>query len=105
MAHLSAETITAMVEVVINNNHRVRDSVNYQYQGDVLFFNAEKPPEEAFLDRNGWFKYMDGELKVHECNHAFSRLIAQGATDNAVLRCFGDDQAPAIAGLREALVT
>ncbi|MBY7700616.1 enterobactin synthase subunit F [Vibrio harveyi] len=64
MAHLSAETITAMVEVVINNNHRVRDSVDYQYQGDVLFFNAEKPPEEAFLDRNGWFKYMDGELKV-----------------------------------------
>ncbi len=64
MAHLSTETITAMIEVVINNNQRVRDAVDYHYQGDVLFFNAEKPPEESFLDRNGWFKYMEGDLKV-----------------------------------------
>jgi amino acid adenylation domain-containing protein len=64
MAHLSSETISAMIEVVINNNHRVRDSVEYRYQGDMLFFNAEKPPEESFLDRNGWFNYMDGEINV-----------------------------------------
>ncbi|MGI9897464.1 enterobactin synthase subunit F [Vibrio natriegens] len=64
MAHLSSETISAMIEVVINNNHRVRDSVDYRYQGDMLFFNAEKPPEESFLDRNGWFNYMDGEINV-----------------------------------------
>ncbi|WP_329346269.1 enterobactin synthase subunit F [Vibrio natriegens] len=64
MAHLSSETISAMIEVVINNNHRVRDSIDYRYQGDMLFFNAEKPPEESFLDRNGWFNYMDGEINV-----------------------------------------
>lgn len=64
MAHLSANTISAMIEVVINNNQRVRDKVDYNYQGDVLFFSAEKPPEESFLDRNGWSKYMDGDLHV-----------------------------------------
>ena len=64
MAHLSSETISAMIEVVINNNHRVRDAVDYRYQGDMLFFNAEKPPEESFLDRDGWFNYMDGEINV-----------------------------------------
>ncbi|WP_111979375.1 non-ribosomal peptide synthetase [Algibacillus agarilyticus] len=71
MAHLSADTISAMIEVVINNNSRVRDEVDYVYQGDMLFFNAVKPPEEAFLDREGWHKYMQGNIDVVEvdCIH------------------------------------
>jgi len=67
--------------------------------------DSEDRFHEIFVNVSAPIAVMDGELKVHECNLAFSRLIAQGATDNAVLRCFGDDQAPAIAGLREALVT
>jgi len=71
MAHLNSETISAMIEVVINNNSRVRDEVNYQYNGDMLFFNALKPPEEAFLNREGWFNYMKGNIDVVEidCIH------------------------------------
>ncbi|WP_370978715.1 amino acid adenylation domain-containing protein [Agaribacterium sp. ZY112] len=71
MAHLKAETISAMIEVVINNNSRVRDKVDYVYQGDMLFFNALKPESEAFLDRNGWNNYMDGNINVIEidCIH------------------------------------
>ncbi|PAJ75454.1 non-ribosomal peptide synthetase [Pseudoalteromonas sp. NBT06-2] len=71
MAHLSSDTISAMIEVVINNNSRVRDEVNYQYNGDMLFFNALKPPEEAFLNKEGWFNYMEGNINVVEidCIH------------------------------------
>ncbi len=77
---------------------RVRDT-------EAALRDSEDRFHEIFVNVSAPIAVMDGELKVHECNHAFSRLIAQGATDNAVLRCFGDDQAPAIAGLREALVT
>ncbi|TCI03700.1 amino acid adenylation domain-containing protein [Corallincola luteus] len=71
MAHLSIETISSMIAVVLNNNKRVRDRVDYFYRGDMLFFNAVKPPEEAFLDREGWSKYMSGEVEVIEvdCIH------------------------------------
>ena len=77
---------------------RVRDT-------EAALRDSEDRFHEIFVNVSAPIAVMDGELKVHECNHAFSRLIAQGATENAVLRCFGDDQAPAIAGLREALVT
>jgi len=77
---------------------RVRDT-------EAALRDSEDRFHEIFVNVSAPIAVMDGELKVHECNLAFSRLIAQGATDNAVLRCFGDDQAPAIAGLREALVT
>ena len=76
---------------------RVRDT-------EAALRDSEDRFHEIFVNVSAPIAVMDDELKVHECNHAFSRLIAQGATDNAVLRCFGDDQTAAIAGLREALV-
>ncbi len=71
MAHLQPETISSMIEVVVNNNDRVRDTVDYVYKGDMLFFNALKPESESFLDRNGWFNYMEGNINVVEvdCIH------------------------------------
>lgn len=68
MAHLSAETIASMIEVVINNNHRVRDKLDYVYKGDMLFFNAEKSDDEGFLEKAGWNSYMDGDIKVVDVN-------------------------------------
>ena len=71
MAHLEADTITAMIEVVVNNNSRVRDTMDYVYKGDMLFFSAIKPEEEAFLNKEGWMNYMDGNINVVEvdCIH------------------------------------
>jgi thioesterase domain-containing protein len=68
MAHLSSETITAMIAVVINNNDRVRDSVDYCFNGDMLFFNAVKSEQEAFMHSDGWFNYMKGNIRVIECD-------------------------------------
>ncbi len=68
MAHLSTETISAMIKVVLNNNDRVRDPLSYTYRGDMLFFNALKPPEEAFLSRDGWQAYMEGDVDLVEIN-------------------------------------
>lgn len=64
MAHLEADTITAMIEVVVNNNSRVRDQMDYVYKGDMLFFSAIKPEEEAFLNKEGWMNYMNGNINV-----------------------------------------
>ena len=68
MAHLSSETITAMIAVVINNNDRVRDTVDYCFNGDMLFFNAVKSEQEAFMHSDGWFNYMKGNIRVIECD-------------------------------------
>lgn len=76
---------------------RVRDT-------EFALRDSEDRFREIFANVSAPIAVMDSELKVHECNHAFSRLIAQGSGENAVLQCFSDDQAPAIAGLREALV-
>ncbi|TDV72409.1 response regulator [Pseudomonas sp. LP_7_YM] len=75
---------------------RVRDT-------EFALRNSEDRFREIFANVSAPIAVMDGELKVHECNHAFSRLIAQ-ASDNDLLQCFSEDQAPAISGLSKALM-
>ncbi|WP_296261108.1 MULTISPECIES: response regulator [unclassified Pseudomonas] len=76
---------------------RVRDT-------EFALRDSEDRFREIFVNVSAPIAVMDDQLKVHECNHAFSRLIAQGAAEDAVLQCLSDDQAPAIAGLSKALV-
>ncbi|MFJ5297914.1 response regulator [Pseudomonas sp. NPDC088368] len=75
---------------------RVRDT-------EFALRDSEDRFREIFVNVSAPIAVMDGELKVHECNHAFARLIATGSAQNAVLSCFADDQDQAIAGLRDAL--
>ncbi|MFJ3522260.1 response regulator [Pseudomonas sp. NPDC090203] len=75
---------------------RVRDT-------EFALRDSENRFREIFVNVSAPIAVMDGALSVHECNHAFARLIAQGAATGALPACFSDDQDHAIAGLRDAL--
>jgi PAS domain S-box-containing protein len=75
---------------------RVRDT-------EFALRDSEDRFREIFVNISAPIAVIDSDLKVHECNHAFARLIAAGSIKNTVLSCFADDQALAIAGLRDAL--
>ncbi|SDI64719.1 response regulator [Pseudomonas abietaniphila] len=77
---------------------RVRDT-------EFALRDSENRFREIFVNVSAPIGVMDGQLKVHECNHAFARLIAQSFTESSVLSCFAEDQDSVIAGLREALVS
>ncbi|GEM74789.1 non-ribosomal peptide synthetase [Vibrio sagamiensis] len=64
MANFSADILSTVVDVVINNRELAREEVDYQYCGDVLFFNAQKLPQEKVLNFTGWDKYNHGDFKV-----------------------------------------
>lgn len=65
---------------------------------------SEERFHEIFANVSAPIAVMDGELGIHECNHAFARLIAGAAAEQPLLQCLGDDQPEAVTGLREALV-
>ena len=75
---------------------RVRDT-------ESALRDSEDRFREIFVNVSAPIAVIDGDLKVHECNHAFARLIASGPVQDTVLECFTDDQTLAIAGLRDAL--
>jgi len=75
---------------------RVRDT-------EFALRDSENRFREIFVNVSAPIAVMDGELNVHECNHAFARLIAQGAATSSLPGCFSDDQDHAIGGLRDAL--
>lgn len=77
---------------------RVRDT-------EFALRDSENRFREIFVNVSAPIAVMDGQLKVHECNHAFARLITQSFTESSVLSCFAEDQDSVIAGLREALVS
>jgi PAS domain S-box-containing protein len=75
---------------------RVRDT-------EFALRDSENRFREIFVNVSAPIAVMDGELSVHECNHAFARLIAQGAATSTLAGRFSDDQDHAISGLRQAL--
>ncbi|SER90749.1 hypothetical protein SAMN03159444_05382 [Pseudomonas sp. NFACC02] len=77
---------------------RVRDT-------EFALRDSENRFREIFVNVSAPIAVMDADLKVHECNHAFARLIAQSFNESSVLPCFAQEQDSAIAGLREALVS
>ncbi len=75
---------------------RVRDT-------EYALRDSEERFREIFANVSAPIAVMDGNLKVHEANHAFAQLIGQDAGDSSVLRSFSEDQGSALDGLREAL--
>jgi PAS domain S-box-containing protein len=75
---------------------RVRDT-------EYALRDSEERFREIFANVSAPIAVMDGNLRVHEANHAFAQLLGQDAGDNSVLRSFSEDQGSALDGLREAL--
>jgi len=76
---------------------RVRDTEYALRESEARF-------REIFVNISAPIAVMDAELKVHECNHAFARLIQQSATQQTVLQSLADDQDDIIQELRAGLL-
>ncbi|WP_199546112.1 non-ribosomal peptide synthetase [Streptomyces sp. N35] len=62
LAGLSDHTLTAIVDIVINNARLMRAHRHRVFDGDVLFFTAAAPRAEDWLTRESWRPYVSGVL-------------------------------------------
>lgn len=76
---------------------RVRDTEYALRESEARF-------REIFVNISAPIAVMDADLKVHECNHAFARLIQHSATQQTVLQSLADDQDEIIQELRAGLL-
>ncbi|MBH3344730.1 response regulator [Pseudomonas parafulva] len=76
---------------------RVRDTERALRQSEASF-------REIFTSVSAPIAVMDAQLKVHECNQAFSYLIQDNRHPEQLHECFADGQEAALASLREHLM-
>lgn len=76
---------------------RVRDTERALRQSEARF-------REIFTSVSAPIAVMDAQLKVHECNQAFSYLIQDNRHPEQLHECFADGQEAALASLREHLM-
>ena len=62
LAQMPAETIGAVVRIVLNNARLMRAHEHRYYDGDALFVTAAAPRAEHWLDRTGWGAHIGGEI-------------------------------------------
>lgn len=76
---------------------RVRDTENALRESEARF-------REIFVNVSAPIAVLDADLKVHECNHAFSQLIQDNRDAQTLSACFADDQGAILQELRLRLV-
>ena len=76
---------------------RVRDTENALRESEARF-------REIFVNVSAPIAVLDADLKVHECNHAFTQLILDNRDPQALNECFADDQNAILNELRLRLV-
>ena len=76
---------------------RVRDTERALRQSEARF-------QEIFRGVSAPIAVLDGELKVHECNHAFAHLVQDNRDPQRLSECFADGQEAALEELRQHLV-
>ncbi|MEV5597439.1 amino acid adenylation domain-containing protein [Streptomyces sp. NPDC052496] len=71
LAGLSDRTLSAVVDIVVNNARLMREHQHRVFAGDVLFFTAAAPRAEDWLTRDAWAPYVRGALANHDvdCLH------------------------------------
>ena len=75
---------------------RVRDTENALRESEARF-------REIFSNVSAPIAVIDAQLKVHECNHAFSQLIQADLHSQTLSKCFADDQCAVVDELRVRL--
>ncbi|WP_085745469.1 response regulator [Pseudomonas sp. R45(2017)] len=76
---------------------RVRDTENALRESEARF-------REIFVNISAPIAVLDADLKVHECNHAFSQLIQDNRDPQTLSECFAEDQSAILDELRLRLV-
>ncbi|MDQ0740494.1 response regulator [Pseudomonas sp. W4I3] len=97
-AYLTHPVDSDVLLATIRTLLRVRDT-------EFALRESEERFREIFINVSAPIAVIDGALNVHECNHAFARLIAKGSSEHGLLECFSENQAPVVAGLCNALST
>ncbi|MEC4016950.1 amino acid adenylation domain-containing protein [Streptomyces sp. H27-D2] len=71
LANLADYTVSAVVNIVLNNARLMRAHQHRAFDGDVLFFTASAPRPEDWLTRDAWRPYITGTLTNHDidCLH------------------------------------
>ncbi len=72
---------------------RVRDTENALRESEARF-------REIFVNVSAPIAVLDADLKVHECNHAFTQLILDNRDPQALSECFAEDQCAILDELR-----
>lgn len=72
---------------------RVRDTETALRESEARF-------REIFVNVSAPIAVLDAQFKVHECNHAFSRLIQDNDDRNVLRECFADQQDAIVDELR-----
>lgn len=75
---------------------RVRDTERALRQSEARF-------QEIFRGVSAPIAVLDGDLKVHECNHAFAHLVQDNRDPLCLHECFAEGQVKALAELRQHL--
>ncbi|WP_226499174.1 response regulator [Pseudomonas sp. MWU16-30322] len=76
---------------------RVRDTENALRESEARF-------REIFVNVSAPIAVLDANLKVHECNHAFTRMIQDNRNPDTLSECFDEDQGAILNELRLRLV-
>ncbi|MCU1774710.1 response regulator [Pseudomonas sp. 13B_3.2_Bac1] len=76
---------------------RVRDTENALRESEARF-------REIFVNVSAPIAVLDANLKVHECNHAFTQMIQDNRNPETLSECFDEDQGAILNELRLRLV-
>ncbi|EZP29374.1 response regulator [Pseudomonas sp. RIT288] len=76
---------------------RVRDTENALRESEARF-------REIFVNVSAPIAVLDANLKVHECNHAFTQMIQDNRNPQTLSECFDEDQGAILNELRLRLV-
>ncbi|MBB5937401.1 non-ribosomal peptide synthetase [Streptomyces zagrosensis] len=78
LASLPDYTLTAVVDIVVNNAMLMRKHEHRTFEGDVLFFTATAPRAEDWLTREAWQPYVTGRLVNHDIDCLHPQLTQPG---------------------------
>ncbi|MEU8887881.1 amino acid adenylation domain-containing protein [Streptomyces sp. NPDC048442] len=80
LAGLPDRTLSAVVDIVVNNARLMRAHTHRRFEGDVLFFTAAAPRAENWLTPDAWAPYVGG-LDNHELDCLHPELTQPGPLD------------------------
>ncbi|GAA3486658.1 amino acid adenylation domain-containing protein [Streptomyces cremeus] len=81
LAGLPDATLSAVVDIVVNNARLMRAHRHRPFAGDALFFTAAAPREETWLTPDAWAPYLTGRLRNDDIDCLHPELTQPGPLD------------------------
>ncbi|CAM5350242.1 hypothetical protein GCM10010329_40960 [Streptomyces spiroverticillatus] len=81
LAGLPDATLSAVVDIVVNNARLMRAHRHRAFDGDLHFFTAAAPREEDWLTPDAWAPYLTGQLINDEIDCLHPELTQPGPLD------------------------